>query len=387
VGQSVVPATPEELAAFLAEANAARRPVTVRGHGTKITWSQSRDGFDTALLTTSLNRVLAHRFGDLTATVEAGAVLDDVNRELSRHGQWIPLDPNWPDRATIGGIVSANDSGPRRHRYGGPRDLIIGIEIARADGVRAKAGGIVVKNVAGYDLARLMTGSFGCLAVILSVTFKLYPLPVASRTVVVDVPRAAAARAIVQAIDASQLTPTAVDIQAPPMRLLIRFESTASSIDAQCRRTVALATDCGGRAALVEGDEEDRLWAAHRERPWSVDGAVAKVTLLPSALATVVDGLIDVAGEASVVITGRAALGVLTVAVSGAAAVQAEAIRKLRARQPGTGSATLLRGSEELKTAVGVWGTQGDTFRIMQGLKRAFDPGGILNPGSGPYGI
>jgi FAD/FMN-containing dehydrogenase len=123
------------------------------------------------LSTLSLNRVVAHRHGDLTATVEAGARLDDVNRELARHGQWLPLDPPWSDRATIGGIVATNDAGPRRHRYGTPRDLIIGIEIARADGVRAKAGGIVVKNVAGYDLARLMTGSFGSLALITSATF------------------------------------------------------------------------------------------------------------------------------------------------------------------------------------------------------------------------
>ncbi|HEX7138132.1 MAG TPA: FAD-binding oxidoreductase, partial [Vicinamibacterales bacterium] len=206
-----LPQSAEEVSAILSEATSARRPVFIRGNGTKTGWSQHAADDGVELVTTGLNRIVAHRFGDLTATVEAGAVLDDVNRELARHGQWIPLDPNWPDRATIGGIVSANDSGPRRHRFGGPRDLIIGIEIARADGIRAKAGGIVVKNVAGYDLARLMTGSFGCLAVILNATFKLYPVAACSRTVVVDVPDASAARAIVKAIDARQLTPTAVE--------------------------------------------------------------------------------------------------------------------------------------------------------------------------------
>jgi glycolate oxidase FAD binding subunit len=141
----IEPATPEDAAAALAEAAASRTRVVVRGSGTKIGWNQpSLDG-GLLLSTIRLNKIIAHRHGDLTATVEAGAVLDDVNRELARQGQWIPLDPNWPDRATIGGIVAANDSGPRRTALG-PRDLIIGIEIARADGVRAKAGGIVVRT-------------------------------------------------------------------------------------------------------------------------------------------------------------------------------------------------------------------------------------------------
>jgi glycolate oxidase FAD binding subunit len=385
--ESRVPATAEELAAVLAEGNAARRPVVVRGHGTKMGWSHPSAPDGVEVFTTALSRVVAHRHGDLTATVESGAVLDDVNRELARHGQWIPLDPNWPGRATIGGIVSTNDCGPRRHRYGGPRDLIIGIEIARADGVRAKAGGIVVKNVAGYDLARLMTGSFGCLAVILSVTFKLYPLPTASRTAVVDVPNAAAARAIVHALDANQLTPTAVEIQAPPLRLLIRFESIASSVETQCAQAVKLAADCGGRAAVSSGDEEGREWVTHRDRPWSSDGAVAKVTLLPSDLSNVIDVITRTAGATNAVIAGRAGLGVLTVALNGSVSSQVEAITALRNRPVGTGSATLLRASDELKTAVGVWGPPGDAFRIMQGLKRAFDPNGILNPGGGPGGI
>ena len=172
--RTVEPATVEEVAELLAAATRSNQRIVIRGGGTTGDRSSAPDG-DILLTTTRLNRVLAHRHGDLTATVEAGAVLDDVNRVLARQGQWIPLDPPRSDRATIGGIVATNDSGPRRHRYGAPRDLIIGVEIARADGVRAKAGGIVVKNVAGYDVARLMAGSYGCLGVIVNATFKLYP--------------------------------------------------------------------------------------------------------------------------------------------------------------------------------------------------------------------
>jgi glycolate dehydrogenase FAD-binding subunit len=182
------PASAGEVAAILAGASRDRKPILIRGAGTKLTWGEpvSAAPVDLVLSTAKLNRVLAHRHGDLTATVQAGATLADVNRTLATHGQWLPLDPPWADRCTIGGLVATNDSGPRRHRYGAPRDLIIGIDIVRADGVAAKAGGIVVKNVAGYDLGRLMTGSFGSLAVIVSATFKLYPLPAASRTVVIE---------------------------------------------------------------------------------------------------------------------------------------------------------------------------------------------------------
>jgi len=183
--RTVEPATVEEVAELLAAATRSNQRIVIRGGGTTGDRSSAPDG-DILLTTTRLNRVLAHRHGDLTATVEAGAVLDDVNRVLARQGQWIPLDPPRSDRATIGGIVATNDSGPRRHRYGAPRDLIIGVEIARADGVRAKAGGIVVKNVAGYDVARLMAGSYGCLGVIVNATFKLYPRPTTSATVVAE---------------------------------------------------------------------------------------------------------------------------------------------------------------------------------------------------------
>src|SRR5499427_9566622 len=133
-----------------------------------------------------LRRVLAHEHGDMTATVEAGATLRDVNRALARHGQWLPLDPPRADRATIGGILATNDSGPLRHRYGTPRDLVIGVQLATTDGVLSKAGGRVVKNVAGYDLSKLVAGSFGSLAAIVSATFKLAPIPAASKTLRID---------------------------------------------------------------------------------------------------------------------------------------------------------------------------------------------------------
>jgi glycolate oxidase FAD binding subunit len=380
------PQDASELAAILGEATRAKTPVGIRGGGTKSEWGTASPGLQ--ISTARLNQLVSHRHGDLTATVEAGAVLADVNRLLGHHRQWIPLDPPWPDRATIGGIVATNDSGPRRHRFGAPRDLIIGVEIARADGVRAKAGGIVVKNVAGYDLSRLMTGSFGCLAVILSATFKLYPLPEASRTVVVDLPSTAAAGALVAALNASQLTPTAVEIQSSPLRLLVRFESTEPSVDEQSTRTVRLAEEAGGRAVAIRNADELREWQAHAERPWRAAGTVLKLTTLPAALTETLEAVTRAAGDCEIEIAGRAGLGVLLVRLDGPNQAQARAIGALRERcQPGAGSVVVLRASDELRSSIDVWGPMGDAFGVMQAVKRSFDPHGILNPGRGPGGL
>ena len=152
------PGSPAAAAAVLGWASDHGRSVVVRGGGTKLGWGAPARAIDVLLSTRALDAVEAHRHGDLTATVQAGAALADVNAALAAHRQWLPLDPPNAERATIGGIVASNDSGPRRQRHGAPRDLIIGMTLARADGVAAKSGGIVVKNVAGYDLARLLTG-------------------------------------------------------------------------------------------------------------------------------------------------------------------------------------------------------------------------------------
>jgi len=395
--RTVEPATVEEVAELLAAATRSNQRIVIRGGGTTGDQCSAPDG-DILLSTRSLNRVLAHRHGDLTATVEAGAVLDDVNRVLARQGQWIPLDPPRSDRATIGGIVATNDSGPRRHRYGAPRDLIIGVEIARPDGVRAKAGGIVVKNVAGYDVARLMAGSHGCLGVILNATFKLYPRPTTSATVVAENISPSSAGAIVAAIEQNQLTPTAIEVQTAEVkspRLLIRFESIEASIEQQSASAVRLAAAHGTRTMILRGDDEEREWSSHRERPWGGPGAVAKITCLPTDVPATLEALgvlgmstRAAAGECCAEAIGRASVGVLLARFDGELKSQSRAIEALRRRNaPGRGSVVLLRASNELESAVGRWGPLGDAFDIMRSLKRTFDPTGMLNPGRGPGGL
>src|SRR5262249_46864116 len=204
---------------------------------------------------------------------------------------------------------------------------------------------IVVKNVAGYDIARLMTGSFGSLALITTATFKLYPLPVASRTVVVDLPSHATTGAVTLAINASQLTPTAVEIQSPSLRMLIRFESTEASVDAQCAAAATLVSSSAAAVRTIQGDEERREWQAHAGRPWNEEGAVAKITLLPGDLAATLDAIENAAAGAPYEVVGRAGLGVLMVRLGGDVTLQSRAIAALRARVPlDKGSVTVLRG-------------------------------------------
>jgi glycolate dehydrogenase FAD-binding subunit len=382
----VEPPDGEAVAAILAWASREKLSLVPRGSGTKLDWGPTPHSIDLLLSTARLNRVIAHRHGDLTATVQAGATLAAVNAELARHRQWIPLDPPAADRATIGGVVATNDSGPRRHRYGAPRDLIIGIELARADGRLAKGGGIVVKNVAGYDLPRLLTGSFGSLAVIVSATFKLYPLTSASRTLVADCRSPEELGSLVSTFLASPLTPTALELAMPPLRLLVRFESIDAAVEKQTATATKLIEEGGGRVRAVAGSEEAEVWAAHARHAWDGPGAVIKVSVLPDQLSKTLGTLQRLSNGYAV--AGRAGLGVLLVRVDGTIDAQARVVNDLRESLPqGRGSAVAVRASRELKGAIDVWGPIGDGLRLMREVKRQFDPAGILNPGRGPGGI
>jgi len=393
VESRVEPASAEELAEILAAASRNGQRVAIRGGGTKGGGSLPAPA-DIVLSTRRLDAVLAHRDGDLTATVQAGATLADTNRTLATHRQWIPLDAPWSDRATIGGIAATNDAGPRRHRYGAPRDLIIGIDIVLADGTAAKAGGIVVKNVAGYDLSRLMTGSFGTLAVIVAATFKLFPIASSSRTVTIDLcdgsAKAPAERlaAILAALATSQLTPTAIELQRPPGRLLVRFETIETAAEQQAAAVVAMAADAGCATEVLSGDPELAVWEAHGERPWERDGAVVKVALLPAEIAPLVACLNETTGEHECDLIGRAGAGSLLMRIGGHAGHQATVVSALRERlPPGQGSAIVVRGSRELRALVDPWGPMGDALPLMREIKKRFDPLGVLNPGGGPGGL
>jgi glycolate oxidase FAD binding subunit len=384
----VEPTSAEGVAETLAWASRDKLSVLARGSGTKLGWGPPPRSIDVLISTARLNAIVAHRHGDLTATIQAGATLADVNTALAQHRQWIPLDPPSAARATIGGVVATNDSGPRRHRYGSPRDLIIGVEFVRADGQLAKGGGIVVKNVAGYDLPRLMTGSFGSLAIIVTATFKLYPLTTTSRTLVVDLPERKDLGALAGRISASQLTPTALEFQTSPLRLLVRFESIDAAVEQQCAKTIALVAESGFETTTVTGADEERLWADHAKAGLMDTGALVKVSVLPSELANTLGLVEQLAGKRGYAASGRAGLGVFLLHINGDDQLQKRVIDGLRELIPlGRGSAVVVHGPPELQTHVDLWGPIGDGLALMRAVKQQFDPAGLLSPGRGPGGL
>ena len=382
------PATLEGLAATLAWATTERFRVLVAGGRTKQGWGGASGPIDLLLSTARLDRVVEHRHGDLTTTVQAGATLSAVNAALAVHGQRLPWDPPWPELATIGGIVATNDSGPRRHGHGAPRDSIIGVTIARTDGRLARAGGIVVKNVAGYDLSRLLTGSFGCLGVILTATFKLAPAPPASRTLEVRVDSLEEVAPIAADLAAAPLTPTAIEISAPPVRLLTRFESVDASVSQQAEAARGIV-GARGDTAIHAGADEQSVWERHAAH-WSAPGTLVKLATVPAELFPTLVWLRGRAADAGVDLAaaGRAGLGVVDLRLDGPLDAQAVVVSELRARLPvGRGSAVIRRGAPELRRRVGAWGPIGDALPVMQAIKRQFDPAGVLNPGGGPGGL
>ena len=269
-------------ASMLHWADTERLTVIPRGAGTKLTWGSSPSSADLVLSTVRLVAGVDHCAGDLTAMLPAGASLAQVNELLGRERQWLPLDPPLSERATIGGIVATNDSGPRRHRYGSARDLIIGIEMALVDGRTAKAGGRVVKNVAGYDLSRLLCGSFGTLAFIASATFKLAPLPAASCTVVATAGNAQRLGRLALALAAVPLAPSAVELDSPPPRMLIRFETTPAAAEQQAAAACDLCKRHEAPATVLQGDLERDTWRAYESQLWHTEGTLLKIAVLPS---------------------------------------------------------------------------------------------------------
>src|SRR5215813_3634643 len=303
------------VAAALQSAAAQNLAVIVRGGGTK---SPERSAA-VLLSTTRLTEGIDHVAGDLVATVPAGATLDAVNDVLCRAGQWLPLDPPRSSRATIGGIIATNDSGPRRHRFGTPRDLIIGIEIALVNGKTAKAGGRVVKNVAGYDLSKLLCGSLGSLAVITSATFKLSPVAAHSQTLVATVSDIRQLGLLARAIAELPVAPTAIELQSPPHRLLIRFETTEQAARRQTDLVQAICVERGATCAIASGPPEADGWQAYEGRVFSGDGTILKLAVLPTDVAEILERISTLAADRRVEydVIGRAALGILLLRLSG----------------------------------------------------------------------
>jgi glycolate oxidase FAD binding subunit len=239
----VEPASVDEASTVLAFCSANRLAVVPRGGGTKLTWGGAPERADVMLSTARMDAVLDHAAGDLVVVAQAGCRIEALQATLAQSGQMLALDPPQAG-ATIGGIVATGASGPRRLRYGTPRDLVIGIKLVLSDGTIAHAGGRVVKNVAGYDLGRLFAGSFGTLGLIAEVTFRLHPIPAYAQRLDVSVETPEAAFAAVRLAVSPPLDPVAVELWWPTAsgagRVEARFEGTEPGVRAQTSRLVSL---------------------------------------------------------------------------------------------------------------------------------------------------
>jgi glycolate oxidase FAD binding subunit len=380
--QIVEPADASELAAALQAASRDRRITVLRGAGTKLGWGRTPSSIDRLVSTAKLNSLLVHRHGDMTATVHAGMSLAALNRKLARHGQWLPIDSVF-DAATIGGIVAANDSGPVRHRFGTPRDLLIGLTFALTDGRIVKAGGHVVKNVAGYDLGKLVSGSFGSFGAIVDATFKLLPIPQASATLDAAYEDGEAmARAVMQ-VSTSQLEPMAFDVMLDggQYRLRLLFASSPAAVSAQVESAQRLLAK---PSSVITDEREMEIWTEQTRSPWAGTGAVIRFGWLPAKLAEVTTLMHDVQQIAGpVVMAGRVGTGAGLMRVDADARTQVAVVERLRA-STWVGNVAVLRASAELKQQIDVWGPPLSASNATRALKQMFDPAGVLNAGRGP---
>jgi glycolate oxidase FAD binding subunit len=294
-------------------------------------------------------------------------------------------------------VVAAAASGPRRLRYGTARDLLIGSTVVLPDGTVARSGGKVVKNVAGYDLGKLLTGSFGTLAVLVEVIFRLHPLPAAGGMAVAEVATPERAGRCVLALSASTLVPSAVELDWPdaagPGTLSVLVEGVAPGVEAQTEAAARLLAE-HARARVLEPGEVAAATAALGALPWTDDPSAAlgvKVGCVPSALPDALTALWEVAGarHLDARVRAHAAVGVLRAALRGGdAATQAAFVRDLRDRLSFGGASLVVQEAPvEVKRAVDVWGPAGDALDLMRRVKRQFDPAGMLSPGRFVGGI
>jgi glycolate oxidase FAD binding subunit len=376
------PGTEQEVAATLKWADQNRLAVVPRGGGTKLDWGNLPARADLVLSTARLNRILEHAWADMTASVEAGATVQSFQDTLAQHGQRLAMDPLFPEHATIGGLLSTNDSGTLRLRFGALRDLIIGVTIALADGTLASSGGKVVKNVAGYDLPKLVTGAMGTLGVITRAVFRLYPLPRTRRTVTLAVENAKQANDFVLAVQSSKLAHTGLQIRVGSEgkpELDVRFAGTETGMDAQC------ATLRGLSGSAHESGTSMEVWGALQEL-WrdAANSVIAKFSVLPTEIGATCEKFRQIGGSfvrwnAVIQATG---LGWTRLDAANAATLEST-VRKMRAEvQP-----FVIQRRPASLAAIDVWGPPSDSFPLMVAVKQQFDPNGTLNRGRFVGGI
>jgi glycolate oxidase FAD binding subunit len=390
-GLVVAPGTIHQAADVLRLAAEHDLAAVARGAGTKLDWGAAPSRVDVLVDTRRLAGVHYHAPGDLVATVGAGTPLGTVQQEVARSGQRVALDGATPD-ATVGGVLATNEAGPLRLTYGLPRDLLIGVQFVRADGVVAHSGGRVVKNVAGYDLGKLLCGSYGVLGLITTATFRLHPLPAGRVWVTRAVGSPLEVHELTAALLASPLAPTAVEVDLPadpaapsPRQrgesagaargaLSVLLEGSQAGVAARAQAVVKLL----GGDADADGDPP-QWWGRY---PFGRGDLALKLAAPVADLHAAVYALRDSAGAAAPV-RGSAAAGVVYSALPGSmpAPKLALVLDAVRTTLLGRGGfCTVLYAPELLRESVDLWGAV-PGLPLMRRIKEQFDPRRSLAPG------
>jgi glycolate oxidase FAD binding subunit len=377
---TISPANTHEVSAILRLANENSLTVTPVGGSTKQSWANEIQPnpakTQIRLELTRLNRVLEHPWQDLTCTVQAGCTWQQLQQTLAKHGQFVALDPLWPERATVGGILATNDSGSLRHRYGSLRDLVIGMTLVLADGTIARSGGKVVKNVAGYDLCKLVTGSLGTLAVITEATFRLHPLPQHAQTFTVSAPQARQLAPLMASIRASHLLTQALQLRGNTngFHLDIQLNAHPEARQNEILQKVTEAAD------LKLQPTSHNVWTERESLLAQPDRLILKATMLPEEVPTFAQEVQEKGGES---ITQSLGIMYASFPADELSFKLAEEFRYHIGLQGGT---TLLLSRTPSSTKAETWafiaeGDQPKTLPLMKAVKHQFDPNRTLNPG------
>ena len=385
----VEPGSEQELAKVLKLANAAGLAVIPRGAGTKLEWGNPPARADVILSTARLHRVIEHAWADLTVSAEAGCTIGKLQETLAKHGQRLALDALWPERATVGGALSTNDSGALRLRFGSLRDLVIGVTLALADGTLASSGGRVVKNVAGYDLPKLATGALGTLGVITRAFFRLHPLPQETRTISCATTDLRDAQRLALAIQNSKLAHSALQIRCGAEmqpRVDVLFEGTEAGLTAQIEQVKAMI----GAATITDASGE--VWNARQEissagKNTVAEFAVAKFATLPALIADTVDTIARLAAAELRWSVVAQATGIGWVRLEGKAQVIESTLREFRVGLERSGGSLVIAHRPTGMAELDAWGNAGDVLPVMRAVKWQFDPDKTLNPGRFVGGI
>jgi len=388
------PENAEDAARGLRLCDLAPAAVVVWGGGTQMRLGAPPRRYDVAFSTERMTRLLEYEPADLTCRVEAGILLRDLQAALREQGQRLPLDPPHPERATVGGMVAANANGLSRGRYGTVRDWVIGITVAYPSGKVARAGGKVVKNVAGYDLMKLHIGALGTLGVVAEVNFKVQARPEMEATLLADFQAPASALEVGLKLAHQYLAPAAAVVLdhtslPPPLAgegrgggpwtLALKLEGYAREVEAAKDQAIRFVREAGGIVQEVE--IPSAFWDQARDWSTSTDDEVVLRAIVPLAASP----LLMAAVPPDARVLAQPASGVVDVRIPAPSA--AATLSRLRTTAGAEGQVVVTATSVALKPGLDVWGPPPPGFPVMRALKQALDPNGILNPGRFVGGI